>query len=546
MIRLVPIGPGRRAAPLLIGCFTLMAGAAELGAFPQDEGPADAPKADGSEQATPATPPTVDPWTAVTVEPPGDAVPPDATVPDAAAPDVAPPDRDSEMGPWVSTADDGDDSATPRYALEKIVIKGNWKTMDRVILRYITITPEEVFSADDPRLQRARYRLLALGLFHDVSLSLKRGSKRGWVILQISVKERNTIVLEDIVVGFSDITPFYGALDVAERSFLGSGLKVSAAAVLSPEQYGYRLRFSDDHFLNSNYRLHAQGLFSHAIDFFGQNSGEYTEMLYDRAGIRLGTGYNLPGEYYLSLDYRFEVINATVPPSGSHETFDEIRPIEFGLLPGHSTLSSLLVGIVRDTRDNPVLASRGQRIAFEIELSNKVVGSGYNFSKFALNYDRHLHLGRQHSLKFSLFGGLIMGDAPFFNRFFVGDFSAFIPSRVLDHNFAHLNSSLLETSIKEMRYEDMAVSVGVEYSIPFYRGHGFFYGINGFVGIGLFALASEEDLSTDPKSYEGYKVIPMDLTMNLGIKVDTEFGIFVFSLANLFRMIPTVGTETTE
>jgi hypothetical protein len=36
----------------------------------------------------------------------------------------------------------------------------------------------------------------------------------------------------------------------------------------------------------------------------------------------------------------------------------------------------------------------------------------------------------------------------------------------------------------------------------------------------------------------------MDLTADLGIKVDTEFGVLVFSLANLFRLIPYVGEET--
>ncbi len=49
-----------------------------------------------------------------------------------------------------------------------------------------------------------------------------------------------------------------------------------------------------------------------------------------------------------------------------------------------------------------------------------------------------------------------------------------------------------------------------------------FYGINGFVGVGLFFLASREDLKIDPKGYEGYEVVPMDLTADIGIKVDTE------------------------
>ncbi len=463
----------------------------------------------------------------------------------------------------------GGDSETipqgPRYVLERILIRGNRKTLRQVILHYIEMRRGEVFSADDVRLEKARYRMLASGLFHDVEISLKRGSQRGYAIVIVEVKERNTIVVQDIVFGFSEITPAYGSLDVAERSFLGTGVNVSAAAVVSKEQYGYRLRFGDDHFLNSDFGLHAEGLYSHARDFFGRSTvcvsecekdpetgnykadRQYAVMNYNRAGLRLGTGYTLLGDNYFSVDYRFEVVQADVPPAASHKSFGEQQPIVFGhLLPGHSVLSSLILGVVRDTRDSFILASEGSRTAFEVELATEVIGSDYDFSKFTLAHDVYFPLGKGHAIKLGLFGGLILGNAPFFDQFFVGDFSAFIPSRVLEMNFSHLQPSLLDTTIKEMRYENLAASIGVQYSIPFYRGHGFFYGVNGFVGLGLFFLASREDLKTDPRGYEGYEVVPMDLTADLGIKVDTEIGLFVFSLANLFRLIPHVGDETAE
>ncbi len=451
----------------------------------------------------------------------------------------------------------------PRYALEKVEIHGNKKTARKVILHYIEIKAGEVFSADDMRLEKARYRLLASGLFHSVELSLKRGAKRGFAVLIVNVKERNTIVVQDIVFGFSEITP-YGSLDVAERSFLGTAVNVSAAVVISRDQYGYRLRFGDDHFLNTDFGLHAEGLYSHTRDFFGtrgvcvddcndtigtanSNYDDYAVMKYNRAGLRVGTGYNLLGDNFVSIDYRFEILEADVPVAGSHISFGERQPIVFGhLLPGHSILSSLILGVVRDTRDNFYLASEGSRTAFAVELATEILGSSYNFSKFTLGHDVYFPLGRGHSIKLALFAGLIMGDAPFFDQFFVGDFSSFVPSRVLEMNFSHLQPNLLETAIAEMRYEDLSASIGIQYSIPFYRGHGFFYGVNGFIGLGVFFLSSREYMKMDPKGYEGYQVVPMDLTANLGIKVDTEVGLFVFSLANLFRLIPSVGEAAAE
>ncbi|MDD5307950.1 MAG: BamA/TamA family outer membrane protein [Deltaproteobacteria bacterium] len=459
-------------------------------------------------------------------------------------------------GTWAAPEEDGRVPG-PKYALQKIEIKGNDKTMRSVISRYVEIEPGEVFAADDPRLVRARYRMLASGLFYDVQLYLKRGDKRGWVVLVVDVKERNTIVVQDIMAGFSEITP-YGSLDVADRSFLGSGISVSAAVVAAADQYGYRLRFNDSHFLDSDFGLHFEGLYAHARDYFGRehiqvesstgdSTRDYAILRYDRAGGRLGTGYTMLGDNFFSLDYRFEIINADVPVAGSNYSFGETRPIEFGhLLPGHSILSALSFGVLRDTRDSTVLPSEGARTAFDVELSTEVLGSDYEYSKFTLAYDHHFPLRSGHSIKLHLFAGLIMGDAPFFDQFFVGDFSAFVPARVLEMNFSHLAPSVLGTTIKEMRYEDLAGSIGLEYSLPFYRGQGFFYAVNGFVGLGVFALCSREDLRTDPKGYTGFQVVPMDLTADLGVRVDTEIGLFVFSFANLVRLIPDIGEEMAE
>jgi outer membrane protein insertion porin family len=445
-----------------------------------------------------------------------------------------------------------DGAKSPRYLLQKILVKGNKKTMRRVVLRYVDLKPGEVFSADDPRLEMARYRLLASGYFYDVTLSLKRGDRQGWAALVVRVKERNTIVIKDLMIGFSEITP-YGSIGVAENSFLGTGIQVSGSVVGARDQFGYKLAIADDHFLDSDVGLHIEGRYADAVDFFGHErirvdssskTREYAEMKYKRAGLRLGTGYTLLLDFNFWLDYRVEFIRADVPAAGSHYSFGERRPIEFGhLVPGNSVLSSILFGVTRDTRDHPLLPAEGSFSELAVELSSQVLGSDYEFSKFTLTHDTYFPLGKGHSLKLGLFAGLIMGDAPFYNQFFVGDFSSFIPARLLELNFSHLQPRLLDTSVQEMRYEDLAGSMSLEYSIPFYRGQGMVYGVNGFINFGVFAICSREDLRTDPQGYQGYEVVPMDLTANLGVKIDTRIGVFMVSIANLFRLIPRVGEE---
>ena len=66
-------------------------------------------------------------------------------------------------------------------------------------------------------------------------------------------------------------------------------------------------------------------------------------------------------------------------------------------------------------------------------------------------------------------------------------------------------------------------------------------GVNGFVAAGVYFLTSKEHLKYDPKGYSGAQLIPMDVTMDIGIKVDTQIGLFVVSLANLLLLIPDQG-----
>jgi len=40
--------------------------------------------------------------------------------------------------------------------------------------------------------------------------------------------------------------------------------------------------------------------------------------------------------------------------------------------------------------------------------------------------------------------------------------------------------------------------------------------------------------------------VPMDLTADIGVRFDTQVGVLIFSLANLFRLIPYVGDEAAE
>ena len=86
--------------------------------------------------------------------------------------------------------------------------------------------PGAAVDASDPRVEAARYRLLALGYFLDVRLSVTRGASRGGVVLVVEVEERGTIVINELFPSTSAATAFWGGADVSETNFLGRGINL--------------------------------------------------------------------------------------------------------------------------------------------------------------------------------------------------------------------------------------------------------------------------------------------------------------------------------
>ncbi|HTL34579.1 MAG TPA: POTRA domain-containing protein, partial [Kofleriaceae bacterium] len=83
-----------------------------------------------------------------------------------------------------------EDDFGPVLLIEEIDIKGNTATQDEIIRRALPIQPGDILHATDKRLRNARFKVIALGFFRDVTFAMKKGSQRGNVIIEITVVER--------------------------------------------------------------------------------------------------------------------------------------------------------------------------------------------------------------------------------------------------------------------------------------------------------------------------------------------------------------------
>jgi outer membrane protein insertion porin family len=364
------------------------------------------------------------------------------------------------------------------------------------------------------------------------------------------VAERNTIVVDGVWLGLAaDVGPdgqarpltAYGGAKVTETNLAGTGVALGGAFAVADQQLALRARLADPQFLRTNWVAEAELLYNGARDFFGngdvlvsasdptQTFRDFAVASYKRFGGRIAAGHDLGVSSQIVFGYRFEKVDvAPLPPAASDHRGLDVEPIDFMLIRGSSILSTIGATFTNDTRDEPFLPTRGHHLVASLETSLTPIGSDYPYAKLVLRGSEWFPLSWGHVLHVEAFAGGVFGNAPLFERFYVGDLSDF-----------------LGTDIVEVRYGNYAAKIDAEYRIPLYRGTRSIYGVDLFGSFGVYGLANEADFVDPARGYTGFGTVPIDLTFNAGLRIDTQAGGFVFGLSNLFGLglIHTRGPE---
>jgi outer membrane protein insertion porin family len=456
-----------------------------------------------------------------------------------------------------------------KYLLEGVQVRGNRTTLTSVVLRYVTLRAGDVVDVNGVELELTRFRLLGTGFFRDVELSLQKGSRRGNVILVVDVVERNTLVIDQIWLGlganvdpsgFAGPLSAYGGAKATETNLAGTGIALGGAFAVAENQLALRVRLLDPQTLRSSWITEAEFIYNDASAFYGnrdvlvddptaattagQAAPDYAVAQYKRLGGRVSIGHDLGISSQIFFDYRLEKIDALLPPAASDNCGLDVCPIDFMLLPGSSVLSTLGTTFTYDTRDDPFLPTRGQQLIASVAASLTPFGSDYPYTKVVVHGSQWFPLSWGHVLHLQAFAGVVSGDAPLFERFYVGDLSDLLPDRALDLTFDRRAApNFLSTDIVENLYGNYAAELNLEYRVPLYRGTRSIYGVDFFGSFGVYGLANDDDFTQHPRGYTGFATVPIDLTFNAGLRIDTQAGGFVLGIANLVGLIPVRGQE---
>ena len=323
--------------------------------------------------------------------------------------------------------------------VEKIDIRGNLKTKDKVIRRELAISPGEPF--DMVRVNISKERLEGMQYFDKVDLQPEPTDPpiAGRKNLVVNVEEQNTGNFT-LGAGFSSVDALVGYVEVSQANFdlfhppnfTGGGQKMRLRIQLGTERQDYELEYTEPWFLNRKLQLGVD-LYRHQLDFESPNN------IFDetRTGVKLSLTRALWSDFLIgSVSYTVEQVGISLNPPytgpiGGSALGGGGGPFSQGSIP--NTPQAILneqgdhfyqrVGgsLAYDTRNSVELPNHGQRSEVDAEFSSgdkeyyKLdLKTGWYFPGF---FHGHVleAVGRV-----GFADGISGGDVPFYDRYYLG------------------------------------------------------------------------------------------------------------------------------
>jgi outer membrane protein insertion porin family len=286
--------------------------------------------------------------------------------------------------------------------IDRIRIRGNTKTRDKVIRRELTLVEGDLYNAT--ALKESRRRVFNLGFFEEVNVASAAGDDESLMDLDVQVSERPTGMFT-VGVGYSSIDGVVGQGSISQANFLGRGLRLELAGSFGSRTQTYQIGVTDPYFLDRNLTV--------GFDLY-KTEREWVDFTRKAFGGNVKLGFPVTDNTRNFWVYRYEEKEITdVDPNASRFILEQ---------EGKSTLSSVTSTLSRNTTDYRLDPSRGSVSTLSIEYAG--LGGTEKFIKYNADH-RHFWPWRWGTV-FSLRGhlGFVQGHGgravPIDERFFLG------------------------------------------------------------------------------------------------------------------------------
>ncbi|MBI4717833.1 MAG: outer membrane protein assembly factor BamA [Planctomycetes bacterium] len=419
-----------------------------------------------------------------------------------------------------------------QFRVGRVVVRGNARTKDKVVRRALNLyPPDDLFNLTEAR--EAEKRLLETRVFssarvipvgdepgvRDVVVDVQESEKTGDFLFGVGVTSNSGLVGSIVL----DLQNF----DIADRpktwkeffkfkAFHGAGQRLRVELQPGTEVSRFRIDFTEPYLFDKPLRFDT-GLF-----YFERDRDGYAET---RVGSTVSLGKRFErgrlagwsGELALSLE------QVTIDDLDLF-TARDIRDDE-----GDHFLPSVKGTLLRDRTDSRFIPTTGDRL----RVSYEQFFGDYSFGKLNAGYSwyktlRTDALDRKSVLNLRAEGGIIVGDAPVFERYYAGGIGSI---RGFKFRGVGERAGLDDNNVGG----DYLVLLGAEYSFPVYgdnvRGHVFLD--TGTAGSGAYraAVGVGVRLTIDLLG-------PLPLEFNIALPIasdaDDDEQVFSFVVGSLF------------
>ncbi len=261
--------------------------------------------------------------------------------------------------------------------IEKIEIRGNVKTKDRVIRRELSVTPGEIFNK--VKVDLSKTRLTQMNYFEKVETEPEPTDVPNHRNLVISVEEKNTGNFM-VGAGFSTVDSIVGFVELSQGNFdlfkppwfMGGGQKFRMRVQVGTQRQDYTINFIEPWFLGQKLAL--------STDLYYREMS-YLSKYYDvhQAGARLGLSKAIGSDFFVvGVSYTIEdigIVNITDPAPAFVKDPEEA---------GHHLISKVGTSIAYDTRNHATMPDKGQRTEFLTEVAGGPFGADKDFYKLEM------------------------------------------------------------------------------------------------------------------------------------------------------------------
>lgn len=292
--------------------------------------------------------------------------------------------------------------------VNRIIIKGNTRTRDKVIRRELTLQEREIFDAT--ALKKSHEKLQRLQFFEDVTITPEPAMDDTLMDIVIDMKEKPTGTFS-IGAGYSSVDSFMFMGEISQNNFMGRGQRLALQANFSGTSTRYNLSFTEPRLNDS------QLLFGFDLYDWEKEYDDYTK---DSQGFTVRFGYPVWEKWKAYWSYGYDKTDLTDVdlPNASTAILESLDI---------NVTSYAKLGFVRDTRNHPFNPTKGTQHRIDTKYAGGPFGGDSYFTKMQGATNWYFPFYRSTTFHLKGAAGYVTensgGKLPVYEKFYLGGIS---------------------------------------------------------------------------------------------------------------------------